>query len=158
MKDFDAAMEFIKEAEGYEPIAYLCDAEKWTIGYGNRYWQDGTQVKKGDVITQEKAIDLLEDTCKDIKCMLRMAMRSMEDGDKMFNQLNNNQINALISFIYNIGIGEFRRSTMLGMLLDGNLSGAAKQFERFVFIKGEYSQGLMNRRLKERDLFLKKGK
>jgi lysozyme len=69
--------------------------------------------------------------------------------------LNQNQFDALASFVYNIGETAFIKSTMLTLIHQNSLTLVASQFDRWVFDNGKRMQGLVNRRLKEKELFLK---
>ena len=69
--------------------------------------------------------------------------------------LNENQFGALVSFTFNLGIGNLRSSTLLTKLNTGDFSGAANEFPRWVKANGQTLPGLVKRRGAERDLFLK---
>jgi lysozyme len=69
--------------------------------------------------------------------------------------LNQNQYDALASFIYNVGATAFRKSTMLNLLNKGDYDGAADQFPRWNKQKGKVLKGLTTRRQKEQTLFKK---
>ena len=55
-----ATKDLIKHFEGCKLTAYQCSANRWTIGYGNTFFEDGTPVKQGDTITQERADKLFD--------------------------------------------------------------------------------------------------
>ena len=67
--------------------------------------------------------------------------------------INQNQYDALVSFAYNVGIGNFANSTLLKKLNLGEYDAAAKEFDRWVFAKGRKLPGLVKRRAAERELF-----
>jgi len=69
--------------------------------------------------------------------------------------LNQNQFNALVSLAYNIGEKAFTGSTLVKRLNEGNYKAAADQFLVWVNAGGKRMQGLVNRRNKEREVFLK---
>ena len=70
-------------------------------------------------------------------------------------KINNNQLVALGSFAYNLGIGALTNSTLLKLLNQGQDKAiVASQFDRWVNVKGVRSQGLVNRRNAEKALFL----
>lgn len=100
MKPSQKAVDLIKQFEGFRANAYLCPANVVTIGFGSITWGNGQRVKMGEVVsiaTAEKL--LLNDLEKRAKAL---------EGLKV----NQNQFDALISFIYNLGIGAFRGSTL----------------------------------------------
>lgn len=69
-------------------------------------------------------------------------------------KVSQNQFDALASFVYNVGETAFVKSTMLVLLNQGNFTGAANQFDRWVFDNGKRIPGLVNRRSAEKKLFL----
>ena len=68
--------------------------------------------------------------------------------------LNQNQFDALVSLAYNIGTGAFNKSTLVKKLNAGDILGAADQFDVWVNAGGKRMQGRVNRRAKEKALFL----
>ena len=132
----------IKNFEGCRLEAYKCSAGVWTIGYGHT----GSDVYKGLTITQEKAESLLKSDlivhCNNVSKLVKV-------------KLNQNQFDALVSFEYNIGYGNFSSSTLLNLLNKGDYAGAANQFERWVYAGGKVLAGLQKRRKAEKELFLK---
>lgn len=139
------ARDFIKRWEGCRLDAYLDAVGVWTIGYGST-----RGVHPGDRITPEEAdARLLEDMSSMVRAVDRetkgVALRPQERA-------------ALISLCFNIGPGEFSRSTALRLLREGDRAGAADAI--LMFNKGRIGgqlreiRGLTNRRLAERALFL----
>ena len=133
----------IKKYEGCSLTAYKCPAGVYTIGYGHT-----NRVKKGDVITQEQAEKFLEEDIKIIETTLNAFI--LPDCN-----LNQNEFDALVSLIFNIGIYNFKHSTLLKKLIAKDKQGAAKQFDFWVYSKGIKLKGLVNRRQAEKELFLK---
>ena len=137
----------IREFEGFRSQAYLDTGGVWTIGYGTIKYPNGVRVKKGDTCTQGQAELWLKNDCLWVDACL----------DKYIKvKVSQNQFDALASFVYNIGETAFAKSTMLKALNAGNFAGAANQFDRWVYDNGKLIKGLVNRREKERALFLKK--
>ncbi len=144
--DYSKSIDLIKKWEGLKLKAYRCPAGLPTIGYGTRYYKDGVEVKMGDSITLAQAEDLLNFRILQIAEFIHNDLKEVE--------LNDNQRNALISFIFNIGIERFKRNTTIRKLLkDGNVEGAAKQFVRWNKVKGVPVRGLTLRRIEETELF-----
>lgn len=79
----------------------------WTIGYGNTRYEDGTPVKKGDTITQARADDLFEYF---VDLDFAPAVDSLVGNGVTLKQ---QQFDALVSFTYNVGTGNFGSSTLL---------------------------------------------
>ena len=99
MKTSRNGLELIKRHEGCRLTSYKCLAGIWTIGYGHT----GRDVVPGMTITSLQAEELL---MKDV--------RWAEDAINQENlPLNQNQFDALVSFVYNIGAVNFRSSTLL---------------------------------------------
>lgn len=138
--------DMIKYFEGIKLTAYLDTGGVWTIGYGTIKYPDGTRVKKGDVITKEQAEAYMVNDTKWVDACL----------DKLIKvKVNQNQFDALASFVYNIGESQFSKSTMLALLNQGaSKAKVAEQFDRWVYDNGKRIQGLANRRAKEKSLFL----
>ena len=134
--------ELIKKWEGCKLVAYLCPAGIPTIGYGHT-----KDVKLGDLCTQEQAEE-----------WLREDMQEAEVGIKrcLTIPISRNQMEALVSFVFNLGIGNLRQSTLLKYLNQGEYEQAANQFVRWNKSKGQVLEGLTNRRLDEKQLFLTK--
>lgn len=139
------AINLIKEHEGCRLKAYKCPAGIDTIGYGNTYYEDGTKVKPGDVITQDRADKLLmfilEGFLKSILKVLKV-------------NLTPNQIGAIVSFVYNVGLGNFLKSTLLKKL-NGNPNDPTikDEFMKWNKANGKELAGLTKRRQKEAELY-----
>lgn len=133
----------IKTAEGLRLTAYIDTGGVWTIGYGHT----GSNVREGLTIPLSEAERLLT---RD----LRVAEGHVNDAVKV--KLTQNQFDALVSFVYNVGGGAFRSSTLLKLLNAGDYDGAANQLPRWNKDNGKVVNGLTNRRREERELFLRK--
>lgn len=139
--DFSPAGQALLETcEGLRLAAYRDVRGRWTIGYGHT----GPEVVAGLTWTQEQAVVAMqEDTL--------WAARCVNANVKVV--LNQNQFDALVSFTYNVGVGDFNKSTLLVLLNSGDYDGASEQFMRWVFAGTQVSDGLKNRREKEQALF-----
>lgn len=138
------AKETIKKYEGLSLNAYLCPAGKPTIGWGHTYG-----VKLNRTISVAEAEVLLDHDYQEA-----------EDDvlEVVTVPLNDNQLGALTSFVFNLGIGALSRSTLLKKLNLGDYNGAAEEFNKWVYskVKGVNIKlnGLIARRAAERKLFL----
>tara|TARA_R110000737_G_scaffold230109_2_gene243642 strand:+ start:509 stop:1036 length:528 start_codon:yes stop_codon:yes gene_type:complete len=135
-------VELIKESEGLRLEAYLpTPNDVYTIGYGHT-----KTAEKGMVITLAGA-----------EALLLHDLAWVETAIDTYVQvpLNQNQYDALASFIYNIGGTAFRKSTLLKLLNASDYDGAANQFPRWNKQKGKVLNGLTTRRQKEKTLFKK---
>ena len=141
MKTSLNGLKIIKDFEGLRLKAYKCSAGVWTIGYGHT-----SGVKEGDVITKEQAEKYLK---KDV-----ISFENTVNGVVKV-KLNQNQFDALVSLVFNIGSGAFKKSTLLKKLNAGDYDGASEQFLVWVKAGGQTLKGLVNRREQERALFRK---
>lgn len=139
MKVSENGLKVIKESEGLRLKAYRDTGGVWTIGYGHT-----RGVKPGNRITMEVADAYL-------KADVRSAESDVSSLVKV--ELNQNQYDALVSFVFNIGHEQFSGSTLLRKLNTGDYSGAAAEFPRWRHDNGKVIAGLVTRRAKERDLF-----
>jgi len=141
MKTGINGLNIIKEFEGLRLQAYKCPADRWTIGYGHT-----AGVSANDVITEAQATSLL---CQDV------AESERAVNHYVHGPLTQNQFDALVSFVFNLGVGNFRTSTLLKKLNAGDNDGAAQEFGRWIHAGGKALPGLVRRRAAERALFLK---
>lgn len=144
LKTSSTGKNIIKEFEGFRAIAYLCPAGVWTVGYGSTRLND-KPVVKGTKITTEEAELFLEQDLKKFEDVVRQSV-SIE--------LTQNQFDALVCFVYNVGVGNFKKSTLLKKLNVGKLAEAADEFLKWDKSKGKSLSGLTRRRQAERSLFL----
>ena len=97
-QDIGAAFKLIQDFEGCHLDAYLCPAQRWTIGWGNTRYQDGRPVKQGDKINRIEADMLLRQEVD------RIAAKLAKDVPG-WREMTDNQRSALVSFAYNLGAG-----------------------------------------------------
>lgn len=137
--------DLIRKHEELKLKAYLCPAKIPTIGYGNTFYEDGTKVKMGDEITKERADKLFEIIADDFANKVLKATPT---------PLTQNQFNALVSFAYNVGLGNYRNSTLLKkVLFNANSKDIEIQFMRWIKSNGVELRGLINRRKDEIKLY-----
>lgn len=140
MKTSNNGREFIRAREGVKLAAYQDGGGVWTIGYGHT-----RGVKQGQVINHEQADEFLADDLQQVESCI---------SERVTVALNQNQFDALASFVFNVGRQAFSDSTLLKKLNEGSYRAAADQFTRWVYDNDRFVQGLYNRRVAERDLFL----
>ena len=139
MRTSRKGIEFIKAHEGLRLDAYLCPAGVPTIGYGHTHG-----VKMGDRITAEQAE----------KFLIGDLIVAETEVNRYGLDLTQNQFDALVSFVYNIGAGNFRSSTLLKRLkANPNDPDIANQFMRWVYGDGKVLPGLIRRREDEAKLY-----
>lgn len=129
----------VRKFEGCKLTAYLCPAGIPTIGYGHTH-----NVKLGDTCTQQQADEWLEDdffyATSDVKAVVKVP-------------LTDNQLDALASFVFNLGVRKLIQSTLLKKLNAKDYTGAANEFDKWVFAAGKKLNGLIARRAEEKKLF-----
>jgi lysozyme len=146
MKTSNKGIELIKHFEGLRLNAYRDSRGTWTIGYGHT-----GGVKSGDVITEREADELLA--------------RDLETAEDAVNEqnlsLSQNQFDALVSFVFNVGTANFGRSTLLKKAKqNANDPTIRYEFSRWTKIKKNgiyvHNEGLKRRREKEAEMYFSK--
>ena len=135
----------IRKFEGLRLEAYKCPAGVWTIGYGSTFFENGSKVQNGDKITLDRADRLLFDIVMKFEISVRGLVKS---------KINDNQLGALTSFAFNVGVTNFRKSTLLKKV-NANPSDATirNEFMRWTKAGGKVLKGLVTRREAEANLY-----
>ena len=141
MRTSKAGLEFITQHEGCVLTVYDDVAGYPTIGVGHQI-RDGEDFSGG--ITREQAIELLSDDVKDAEDCVKA---------KVTVELSQEQFDALVSFVFNIGPTAFRKSTLLRLLNEGRPEEVPAQLKRWNKAGGSVIQGLINRREAESGLW-----
>jgi len=140
----ETGLNLIKAYEGLRMSAQYTPSQEWSVGYGHR-----STARHGMSVTEGDAIRLLKDDVKPLEEVISNTVRA---------PLNQNEHDALVSLIFNIGEENFKRSTVLRKLNAGDKLGAAEAFEKWTKAKvnGELVtlDGLVRRRAAEKSLFL----
>jgi lysozyme len=137
-------IDLLKDAEGFRSKAYLDTGGVWTVGYGTTRITD-RPVNKDDVVDELYAVVLmLEDIASSVSAVNRLVTVP----------LTQNQFDALVDFVYNLGESQFLKSTLLRLLNTKDYLGASKEFRKWVFDNGVVQPGLVSRRYREEQLFL----
>lgn len=137
---------FIKDNEGCILKPYKKSADRWTIGIGTTYYPNGKPVTENDpVITEEDAERFLTFVCDKICTQMSELITVV---------LDQYQTDALIDFIYNVGIKNFTNSTLLKKLNLGYYEAAADEFLVWKYASGQVMVGLEKRRQRELELFI----
>ncbi|MGC0823054.1 lysozyme [Pantoea agglomerans] len=140
MKVSNNGINLVKRFEGLELKAYRDSVGILTIGYGHTH-----AVKAGDIITGEQADAFLRED-------LQVAELTVNTNVKV--KLTQGQFDALVSFVFNLGSGNFVKSTLIKKLNAGDYAGAADEFGKWVNAGGKKLPGLVKRRAAEREVFL----
>lgn len=138
------AIDLIKQFEGFRPEAYQDSVGVWTIGYGTTIINN-EPVKQGTTITQDQALQLVQQEVNKLWSKIESILKV---------KINDNQMNALIDFAYNLGFGSLKNSTLMRLVNESKFDEAANQFPRWVYAGGKVLPGLVKRREAEKRLFL----
>lgn len=142
MRIDDKGIALIREFEGLRLKAYKCPAGVWTIGYGTT-----RGVKEGMQITEWQAVEMLKQD-------LRVAETYLNSLCINFTQ---DQFNSLCSFLYNLGVGSFSKSTLRKKIVaKADDEAITDEIVKWVNAGGKPLIGLKRRRVKEANLFLGK--
>ena len=140
MKISQYGIDLIKHFEGCELEAYQCAAGVWTIGYGHT-----KGVQPGDEWSEDHANHMLEVELEEYENYVSTAVTV---------PLSQNQFDALVSWVYNLGNGNLTSSTMLKVLNSGDYDGVPAQIKRWNKAGGKVLEGLTRRRQAEADMFV----
>ena len=136
-------LELIKTAEGFSPEAYQDIVGVLTIGYGTAT-TSGASITSGMVISEAKATEMLMQEVSKIETQISKNVKV---------PLTQGQIDALISFAYNLGVHALLTSTLWKKLNAGDITGASKEFMKWNKAGGKEVKGLTNRRKAEQAIF-----
>jgi lysozyme len=145
MKISKLGLNLVRHFEGMYLRGYKCPANVWTIGYGHTGLVDGKPIHGNMIITEEKAIELLQQD-------MAVFEKAVKDSVKV--PLTQNQFDALVSFAFNVGAGALRNSTLLKLLNQGKYEEVPAQFLRWNKGGGKVLAGLTRRRKAEGHLFV----
>lgn len=139
-----AGLGIIEKRESLQLKAYICPRGKLTIGYGHT----GPDVHLGMVITKERAEELLQQDLRNAESAVSRLVKIT---------LSDDEYSALVSFVFNIGGGEFEHDChLLTYLNQGRKDLAEAEFPKWDHCNGKVLGGLTERRADELALFLGK--
>lgn len=139
--------DLIKEFEGCKLKAYQCSALRWTIGFGNTFYEDGSPVLPGHAISKAKADQLFEIIADEFASKVAKLVTA---------NVTPNQFGALVSFAYNCGIVNLQKSTLLKKVnLSPNDPSIRLEFIKWNKAGGKVLAGLTRRREAESNLYFK---
>ena len=141
-----AGVNFIKLKEGFESHAYQDSVGVWTIGYGTTAAALGRAIGHTETITEAKATQyLLEHLEKSYSKSVKKYVKST---------VTQGEFDAMVSFVYNLGAGSFKSTTLLSKFNAGDHFGASMEFLKWDKAGGKKLAGLTIRRQQEQDMFL----
>jgi lysozyme len=147
MKVSEKCIKMIKHHEGFVRKPYQDPIGLWTVGVGHLIG-DGKSLSKewkGKVLTDEEVDELLFED-----------LERFEDGIERLTKVNlsQGQFDALVSFSFNVGLGNYQSSTLRAKLNRRDYEGAANEFWKWRKAGGKILKGLVKRRADEKILFL----
>lgn len=147
----------MKEFEGYARKLPNGDVEAypdpgtggapWTIGWGATTDERMRPIEPGTVWTRERADKRFEQHLLQFEEDVKRALGSALEATSQ------EQFDALVSFTYNLGAANLRRSTLLRKHKAGDYRGAAREFKRWNRAAGRVLRGLTRRRKAEASLY-----
>lgn len=138
------AVEIVISFESFENKPYRCSSDVLTIGHGICYYPDGSKVKIGDSITEQRSKKLVKEILQKNYKYLKRYLPSLKP----------NQMVSLLSFSYNIGIHGLIKSKFVRVIKNkGDLKEIELSFKRYVYSAGVECKGLKCRRNKEWQIF-----
>jgi lysozyme len=148
MKITIEGLALIKEFEGFRSAAYRDAVGVWTIGYGHTSMAGAPHVKAGLVVTKAEANDIL---ARDVE--------QFADGVRKLLQVNLSptQFSALVSFSYNVGLGNFKKSSVLAAVNRRDFAAVGRRLQLWTKAGGRVLPGLVRRRAAEAALFASEG-
>ena len=132
MTTTDILLKKLMEMEGLRLEAYRDAAGIVTIGYGHT-----RNVRMGDRISKYWAKELLRGDIEEVEWQVKALRVARTEG----------QLDALVSFTFNLGIGRLSRSTLLKLIREGGSKAQIqREFKRWVYADGKRLPGLVKRR------------
>jgi len=144
MKTSEQGINMIKEFEKYSDVAYPdpgTGGAPFTIGWGHTF-----RVKP-------------DQRCDRMQADYWLRHQDVPNAEQGVNRyvkvpLKQHQFDALVSFVFNLGVRNLKSSTLLKKLNARDYAGAAKEFDRWIHASGKVLPGLVRRRKEEADVFL----
>lgn len=145
MRLTDDGIALVKRFEGFRQEAYRDPAGVWTIGYGHTGRAAPPPVEPGMTVTPEEGEAILR---ADLDHFVARA------GPLIERPVTANQFSALISFAFNVGVGNFKRSSVLLAVNEGRLDEVPGRLALWNKAGGRVLKGLVRRRMAEGELFM----
>ena len=136
-KTSNSGKAFIKSFEGKRLVAYDDGTGVWTIGCGTIKYPNGKAVKKGDVCTDAQVDQYFSNDLVKFENSVNSLVKV---------PLTQNQFDALVCFVFNVGRTNFKTSTLLKFINEQLWDKIPKQFMRWVYHDKKLIKGLENRR------------
>lgn len=146
MRVNEAGLALIRCYEGFRAKAYRCPVGVLTIGYGHTSMAGPPEVRAGMVMSKRQAEEVLS---------ADVAVFASEIARFIRPALTSNQFSALVSFAYNVGVGAFRKSSVLAAVNRNDFDSVPRRLNLWVKAGGRVLSGLVKRRASEGQLFMR---
>lgn len=153
----DKTIHMIKHHEGVRTKPYQCPALLWTVGVGHVIDPNHAKVK----LVDRKQLPIPDGwdrvlTMAEVDEILRQDLKRFEAGVMRLcpNGKSQGQFDALVSFAFNVGLGNLQNSTLRMKHNRGDFEGAAEEFLKWNKAGGKVLPGLDKRRKDERALYI----
>lgn len=142
----DKCVNMIKHHEGFVRKPYQDPIGLWTVGVGHL-------IGDGKILPKEWNKEFTDEEIDQILCE---DLERFEIGIQRLTKVNlsQGQFDALVSFSFNVGLGNFQSSTLRAKLNRGDYEGASNEFWKWRRAGGKILKGLVKRRADEKALFL----
>lgn len=158
MKVSDQARLMIRHHEGVRTRPYRCPASLWTVGVGHLLYPEQAKLP---VAERLQFLLLSEDnrvwTLPEVDALLASDLLRFERGVTRLCPVGFNhqgQFDALVSFAFNVGLGNLQRSSLRMKHNRGQFEEAAEEFMKWTKAGGKVLRGLVNRRNDEQMLYV----
>jgi lysozyme len=145
MRLTESGIELIKSFEGFRSEAYRDPAGVWTIGYGHTSAAGEPRVAEGMTVSRSEADAILRRDAANFSRQLNRALRV---------QLTDEQFSALVSFTYNVGPENLRRSSVLEAVNKSDFASVPRRLSLWTKAGGRVLPGLVKRRAAEAAMFV----
>lgn len=149
MRMTEEGLALIRRFEGFRSGAYRDAVGVWTIGYGHTSMAGAPTVTPGLRISAAEGAAIL---ARDVKIFADGVAAMVK------TPLTDQQFSALVSFAYNVGLGNFRRSSVLKAVVAGDLQAVPRRLNLWVKAGGRTLPGLVRRRAAEGAMFVAGGR
>ena len=157
MKVSDKVIHMIKHHEGVRTKPYQCPALLWTVGvghvidpmHGRLKLEERRNLPIPDGWNRTLSMEEVDDILKKDRARFEQGVARLCPGP-----LTQGQFDALVSFSFNVGLGNLQKSTIRMKVNRQDFEGAAEAFLDWTKAGGKVLKGLVNRRNDERALFL----
>lgn len=153
----DKAINMIRHHEGVRLKPYRCPAALWTIGVGHVLYPEQAKLPMAERLKYPLQIEHFRNFSHDeVNDILKNDLKRFEDGVRRLcpNSLSQSRLDALVSFSFNVGLGNLQRSSIRMKHNRGDFDGAADAFLMWTKAAGKVLPGLVKRRNDERALYL----